>query len=92
MKTTIIHDGESNFLSFSGSKWVPGMDGDIFEGTYPNAVRIARKVLRENRRVFVCTDYGLATQEDREIDAEGNVGKPSRPYREDGTPNKVEVV
>lgn len=90
MKTTIIHDGENNFLSLSGSKWVLGMDGDIFEGTYQNAIRMARKAPREGRMVFVSTYYGLATQEDRKIDAEGNVGKPSNPYRKDGTPNKKE--
>lgn len=84
---TVIHDGENNFLSRGGNKWVPSMDGDIFEGTYPNAVRMARKAPRENR-IIVSTDYGLVTQEDREIDAKGNVAKPSRPYREDGTPNK----
>jgi hypothetical protein len=39
---------------------------------------MARKAPREDRRVFVSTDYGLATQEDREIDAEGNVGKSAR--------------
>jgi hypothetical protein len=82
MRTTIIHDGESNFLSFSGQQWVPGMDGDIFEGTYPNAVRMARKAPRENRRIFVSTNYGLMTQEDREINEQGDIGTQEYPNAE----------
>lgn len=84
----VIHDGESNFLAFSGRGWVLGGNGDIFEGTYPNAVRMARKAPRDNRRIIVSTDYGMATQEDREIGIEGGIGKPRRPYCEDGTPNR----
>lgn len=75
MNTTIIHDGESNFLGFNCRSWVPGMDGDVFEGTYPNAVRVARKLIRDGRRVFVSTNYGLVSQEDREIFANGDVGE-----------------
>ena len=72
---TVIHDGDSNFLGFNCRSWVPGADGDIFQGTYPNAVRVARKLTRDERKVFVSTNYGLVTQEDREVFENGDIGK-----------------
>ena len=73
---TVIHDGESNFLGFNCRSWVPGADGDIFQGTYPNAVRTARKAPRKpGQRVFVSSNYGYVEQEDREVLANGDIGK-----------------
>lgn len=82
MNATLIHDGECNFLGFNCRSWVPGADGDIFEGTYPNAVRVARKLTREPaRRVFVSKQYGHVDQEDTEILANGDMAKPTYPNR-----------
>jgi hypothetical protein len=78
--TAIIHDGQSNFLGFNCQSWVPGMDGDVFEGTYPNAVRVARKIKdRVGRRIFISQSYGYANQKDTEILDNGDVGKTTMP-------------
>lgn len=75
----IIHDGNSNAVGFNCRTWVANMDGDIFEGTYPNAVRVARKIIRDGRRIFVSTNYGLTTQVDREIMENGDIGPQLHP-------------
>lgn len=76
---TVIHDGQSNFVGFNCRSWVASGDGDLFEGTYPNAVRVARNLDRAGRRVFVSKDYGLVSQEDREIFQNGDIGEPTFP-------------
>ena len=77
--TAVIHDGASNFLGFNLNRWIPGGDGDIFEGTYCNAVRVARRAPREGRQVFVSKQYGYVDQEDFEILENGDIGKPTYP-------------
>lgn len=78
--TNVIHDGDNNFLGFNCRSWVPGADGDIFQGSYCNAVRVARKATRKpGQRVFVSANYGLMDQEDKEVLTNGDMAPSNYP-------------
>jgi hypothetical protein len=77
----LVIDGDGNFLSSNGKRWVPDCSGDVFEARYSfEAIAAVRKAPRApGQRIFISSRYGYEDQMDQEVIDNGTLGAETYP-------------